>query len=106
MRRVVKCSFQVLRRDDPEYDLLRNVFGPLPQSWLLRSSDREPTISITSSAEAAVKISLPGSKKISNPIQWSLMMAVPQAAASKRRTLGEKPALTIGPRVKFKVNRC
>ena len=40
-------------------------------------------------AEFATRISSPGVKKSSSPAHESLMIGVPQAAASNRRTLGE-----------------
>jgi hypothetical protein len=40
------------------------------------------------------------------PCQRSLMIGVPQAAASNRRTLGDQPASIMSARVTFKVKRC
>ena len=60
----------------------------------------------TSSVERATMISLPGSKSASSPGHASLITGTPQAAASKRRTLGEWPASIMSLRVTLSVKRC
>jgi hypothetical protein len=57
----------------------------------------------TASDVSASRISLPGWKKVSRPGQLSLITGTPQAAASNRRTLGEKPAAAMSGRVRLSV---
>ena len=72
-----------------------------------RNSASESSVRYRStSAECAGyrRISVPGAKNESSPGQLSETMVVPQAAASNRRTEGEKPAIAISRRVTFNVN--
>jgi hypothetical protein len=55
---------------------------------------------------SATRISRPGSKNASMPSHQSVITGTPQAAASKRRTLGDHPAATMSARVTLSVNRC
>ena len=58
-----------------------------------------------SSDDRATRISRPGRKIESSPSHQSLMIGVPQAAASKSRTLGDHPARIMSARVTLSVNR-
>ncbi len=58
-----------------------------------------------SCVELATMISRPGSKKVSSPVQASLRMGVPQAAASNRRPDGHQPMRAMEARVTFSVMR-
>ncbi len=60
---------------------------------------------ITSPVLRAMRIASPSGKRSVRPGQSSLMMGVPQAAASKSRTLGDQPIRRIAARVTLSVNR-
>src|SRR5205814_6316636 len=54
---------------------------------------------------SATRISSPVCRKVSSPVQKSETRVAPQAAASNKRTDGEKPEATIAWRIKLNVSR-
>ena len=79
--------------------------GPLPEGAALVLGDLAQVLEHLAGVRA-VRISSPILKKVPRPGHSSLMIGVAQAAASNRRTLGEKPAATMSARVTFRVKRC
>src|SRR6185369_15692931 len=80
--------------------LCRARFATVSNSASLLSIARR-----TSSAPSATSISRSGVKNASSPMNQSVTIGVPQAAASKNRPLGQNPLATISARVMFNVIR-